>query len=207
MKKRKIYVVGGALDYANWCQAEIVGSIEEADLVLFTGGEDVDPKMYGEPKNPHTGCNINRDLKEKKCFEKARELKKHIIGICRGSQFVCVMNGGRLVQHQEPQSYLHMMETHDKKVIQVTSSHHQAQYPFNLEKKDYKILGWTYNLSKYHQDGSGKEMFPEKECEIVYYPKTKSLGLQMHPEWMDSQSESVIHFQKLLDQHMADKVL
>ena len=40
----KIYVVGGDLNYANWISdKEFVQTPEEADLVLFTGGEDVHP--------------------------------------------------------------------------------------------------------------------------------------------------------------------
>src|SRR6266446_2592686 len=97
--KRKIYVVGSSRQYANWMQGELVDNIEDADLVLFTGGEDVDPRMYKEPRNPHTGCNLDRDIQEAREFYLANKLKKHIIGICRGSQFTCVMSGGKLVQH------------------------------------------------------------------------------------------------------------
>jgi len=83
--KRKIYVVGHADNYANWMQGKLVDKMEDADLVVFTGGADVDPRMYKEPKNPNTCSNFHRDIQEAKEFYLANKLKKRIIGICRGS--------------------------------------------------------------------------------------------------------------------------
>ena len=59
----------------------------QADIVLFTGGEDVDPSLYGCEKHPTTYSNINRDLEEKAIFEK---VKPHqlCLGICRGLRIV-----------------------------------------------------------------------------------------------------------------------
>ena len=46
---KKIYVVGFGLHYMSWVNNAIhVENIEEADIVLFTGGEDVSPSLYGE---------------------------------------------------------------------------------------------------------------------------------------------------------------
>ena len=43
---RKIYVVGYGRSYANWMQGEIVPDMKDADLVLFTGGEDISSELY-----------------------------------------------------------------------------------------------------------------------------------------------------------------
>jgi putative glutamine amidotransferase len=214
---RKIYVVGGDEDYANWMDGEVVDSIDECDLVVFTGGEDVDPFMYGEARHLQTSSNLRRDIREKVYFDKAVELGKHIIGICRGSQFVCAMSGGKLVQHQSNPSGWHSIETFEKNHFFITSTHHQAQYPYNLSPEDYRILAWTQHISPYHLGGDGKEMSPLVECEIVYYPKTKSLGIQGHPEyfyietWNDMPSREIDRtdawLRGLLDLHMKDEIL
>lgn len=204
MNKRKIYVVGPAIDYANWMEGELVKNLEDADLVVFTGGEDVDPSLYNEPKHPTTGSNLNRDNYEQKMFKKAKFLRKHLIGICRGSQFLCVMAGGKLVQHQQNLSHMHDIELYDGKFLPITSTHHQAQYPWGMtEGKDFEVLGWSKRESDYHLDGKGKELSiaSEKECEIVYYPKIKALGIQGHPEWMDD-GETIDYLRNMLDKHM-----
>ena len=70
MSKRKIYVVGGATNYANWINnSELTNDMSKADIVLFTGGCDVDPSFYGKEKNPETYSNIERDINEKKEVE------------------------------------------------------------------------------------------------------------------------------------------
>lgn len=202
---RKIYVIGNDTDYANWMQGEICNTLEEADLIVFTGGEDVNPFMYGETSHETTYYNKYRDELELEYFNKALYLNKPMIGICRGSQFLCVVAGGKLVQHQS-HPHFHDIEMFDGNVFKVTSSHHQAQFPFNLSNDKYKVLGWANDLSKFHLDGNGKELSPEKECEVVYYPKINALGIQSHPEWMSLDSEAVIYFQKLLNNFLDGKL-
>jgi len=189
-KKIKVYVVGGSIGYANWLpNHELVNNLEDSDLVLFTGGEDVSPHLYGQSKHPTTYCNLNRDIYETKLFKQAIELNKHVLGVCRGSQFSCVMAGGILVQNQGQSGMYHDINTSSGETIRVTSTHHQAQFPFVLNDDEYKVLGWTTNESKYHQGGSNEELNPPKECEIVYYPKIKCLGIQSHPEMVFPPSE------------------
>ena len=211
--KRKIYVVGGDEHYANWMGGTLVYRIEDADLVVFTGGADVSPSLYNEPKHPKTFCIFERDMRERAAFKKALKLKKHMIGICRGAQFLCVMNGGKLVQHQENYHSSHKIYTyhiHDNRTFPITSEHHQAMYPFNLSPNEYKILARSKGQSKFHLDGYMKEMkYGSQECEIVYFPKIKSLGIQGHPEWMINGyfPETFVYLKDLLDKHMKDDII
>lgn len=91
------------------------------------------------------------------------------------------------------------MITFDGKELIVTSSHHQAAFPFNLPEKDYKILGWTNNLSSFHEDGNMKEMNPPVEVEAIYFPKTQCLGLQFHPEWQLNDTKTIEWCRNLLN--------
>src|SRR5690606_17623115 len=95
---KKIYVVGFGLHYMSWINNAIhVENMEEADIVLFTGGEDVSPSLYGE-ENVLSFSNPDRDIYEKAMFEEACKNNKNIIGICRGSQLLTALNGGKLIQ-------------------------------------------------------------------------------------------------------------
>jgi gamma-glutamyl-gamma-aminobutyrate hydrolase PuuD len=208
-KQRNIYVVGASDNYANWMEGTIVRDMFSADLVVFTGGEDVCPRLYNQPAHPKSSFNIRRDKEELHEFEQAVAAKKPMIGICRGSQFLCVMAGGILVQHSQHPSF-HNIDTFTEDVINVTSSHHQRQYPFHMKlEEDYKLLGWTVGLSPVMEgdglalpDGSLPEL-ASAEVEIAYYPKINALAIQSHPEWDMSSVKSTAYFRALLDKHLS----
>lgn len=185
MIERKICIVGDiGREYANWCQGRIVRSIEEANIVLFTGGEDVTPELYGKKAHPTTGNNRMRDVEELEAFKAAREMDKPMLGICRGAQFLCVMAGGALVQHQS-HPFLHDVTTNDNRTIHVTSTHHQRQYIQNMDSSDVELIAWAEHLSPFSFGESDKDKLDEdKEVEIAYYPKIKALAIQSHPEYI-----------------------
>lgn len=80
----KVYVVGGAVGYTRFLDdAEITHNIKDADIVMFTGGEDVDPSIYGCKRHPRTWSNIERDKEEKKIFDTINP-NQLVVGICRG---------------------------------------------------------------------------------------------------------------------------
>lgn len=203
---RKIYVIGPN-NYANWMEGEIVDSIEKADLVVFTGGEDVHPSVYGEPMGNHTYSCLPRDKHEQELFKYCLDNKIPMIGICRGCQFLSVMSGSRLVQHQDNPSYIHPITTYDGKELLISSTHHQAAYPYDMNPEDYKLLGWTEGISKFHLNGENVEIStkPFKEAEIVYYPKTNCLGIQGHPEGLYNQEqykETIEYLRELLNKFL-----
>lgn len=183
----KIYHATPWYNYSSWIKGvKIAHTVEEADVVMFCGGTDFFAGRYGEKQHPAAERPDHaRDERESALFKQAVALNKKIIGICRGSQLVCALNHGRLVQHQPNPAYIHPIKTYDGKEIMITSTHHQAQFPFNLKPEvDFKLLGWTKGLLKFHEDGEEKEMNPPYEAEVVYYPKTKALAIQGHPEMM-----------------------
>lgn len=189
--KLKVYVVGSATNYMDWIKdAELTENILNADLVMFTGGEDVHPSIYEEPIGAYTHSNIKRDLAESADYETAILNDKPLIGICRGAQFICAKAGGRLVQHQQNPQSIHPIITREGMELLITSSHHQAMFPYEMQKDEYKLIGWTEGMSKMHLNGLNKEISdtPFKEAEIVYFPKQNALGIQGHPEWMISGS-------------------
>lgn len=189
---KKVYVVGEAKHYASFItNIKLVDDITKADIVIFTGGEDVDPSLYGEEKHYTTYSNLERDLYEKGEFERIKP-NQLVIGICRGSQFLCVMNGGKLIQnvHGHALYHTHSIIGSDNIEYEITSTHHQMQYPYEMPYNDYDILYWsTYKQSDVYE-GSGIDedvMYEEVEPEIVLYHKEntpKCLAIQGHPEYM-----------------------
>lgn len=209
-------MVGGQKSYACWMEGNVVDKMKDADFVVFTGGEDVSPSLYSHDPHPATNTNPERDLYEEKQFQKALELKKPMVGICRGAQFLCVMAGGKLVQHQPSDQFLHRINTFDEKSIQVTSCHHQAQFPWDLADDDYRILGWTVGMLPYHEGEKRKEMVIGRvpnniEVEDCHYPHIRGLCIQSHPEmhymrpnWDAHVFQSITHYRELLTTFLED---
>jgi len=192
--KIKVYVVGEQKNYANFLKDfEMVNNIEDAQVVIFTGGEDVDPKLYGAKKHPTTYSNPERDKYELEMFKKVRT-DQLCVGICRGSQFLCVANGGKLVQDINGHAIWGTHEiTNGEIKYDITSTHHQMQYPFNLDKKDYDVLYWTNISYGYEGDGIDPHEIPY-DVEICLYHKKdmpKCLAIQGHPEYMRSNAPVV----------------
>ena len=178
---------------------EIASSIESADLVLFTGGEDVDPRMYGDAKHHHSYCNINRDYLEKELYEEALSHKKAMAGICRGGQFLNVMNGGRMYQHVQGHTRSHMAydETAEgKDKVLVTSTHHQMMMPpenaiILLTAKQKGEREWMDSQGNIYKDVS------DEDIESVYFPDTNSLCFQPHPEYSREHGDAFSDMAKL----------
>lgn len=72
---------------------------ELCDGLLFTGGHDVDPALYGENPFPQCGALCaSRDRLEAALFRRAFDEDKPVLGICRGLQLLNVLLGGTLYQ-------------------------------------------------------------------------------------------------------------
>lgn len=73
--------------------------LERVDGVLLTGGEDVDPALYGQDRAEKCGApNRARDETEIALAVAAHELGKPLLAICRGPQVLNVAFGGTLIQ-------------------------------------------------------------------------------------------------------------
>ena len=79
--------------------------VSRLDLLIATGGEDVDPARYGETPSPHLGrVNAVRDEFEEQLLRAAVRHELPIVGTCRGVQHLNVFFGGTL--HQDLPSEL-----------------------------------------------------------------------------------------------------
>ena len=100
-KKLKVFVVG-----PDWCNItsfllfdfELVKNISDADIIMFTGGEDISPSLYNDKIHGTTHFSPRRDAFEVEMFNLAPK-KALLIGGCRGAQLLTALSGGRLIQH------------------------------------------------------------------------------------------------------------
>jgi putative glutamine amidotransferase len=74
---------------------------DDCDGVIFSGGEDLHPKLYGKPEF-ELDYGLKEIIPERDQFEyeviaKAFTSKKPVLGICRGLQLINVFLGGTLV--------------------------------------------------------------------------------------------------------------
>jgi GMP synthase-like glutamine amidotransferase len=168
------------------------------DLVVFTGGADVTPNLYGHPQHPYTGNDVYRDVKESSIFEKALIHNIPMVGICRGGQFLNVMSGGEMYQHVEGHLGSHeITDATTGDVVYVSSTHHQMMKP---SSKALLVASSTLGGTREWWDG---EVFAretsELDYEVVYYEHTNSLCFQPHPEFDHVEYEGMKrYFQTLL---------
>ncbi len=199
---KSIYVVGGAINYANYfirAGWSLTEDMKAADLVMFTGGEDVSPILYNQEKHPRTWASKYRDAEEVAEYKKAAELGKPMIGICRGAQFLTVMAGGKLIQDVTNHAIggRHLMTLADDRTFPINSLHHQMCDPTGTE---HEMIGWaTHNQSSHYEGPNGDDVTPYHlyddvvvEPEIFFYPKIKALGVQYHPEMLPEADAAVL---------------
>jgi putative glutamine amidotransferase len=75
-------------------------TLDALDGLLFSGGSDLDPELYGQEAHSQTnGVVAARDTGEIALMQAALERDMPVLAICRGSQVLNVALGGDLVQH------------------------------------------------------------------------------------------------------------
>jgi putative glutamine amidotransferase len=75
-------------------------TLDAVDGLLFSGGSDLDPKLYDqEPHEETFGVVPGRDRAELALLEAALARDMPVLAVCRGSQVLNVARGGDLVQH------------------------------------------------------------------------------------------------------------
>jgi len=164
-----------------------VTDLSQANLVCFTGGSDVSPYIYGEEPNGARGCDPVRDEVECVLYHAAKDQGIPCVGICRGGQLLNVLNGGSMIQHlgKTISGDIEVWNDWGDESFVVRVDHHQGMVA--SEKGDMSL---TYGF----QEGD-----PHYE---IWYPETKSLCVQYHPEWGHEGTEA--RFFELLTRYIGD---
>lgn len=179
----KILVLGGN-DYKNYfenvgkvkyftrnesirCHQRIKSLLTEANLLVLTGGTDINHDIYGGHYEPFADqYDHERDNLEIVLWKQARSLGIPVVGICRGFQLMAALNGHKLIQHlHHDRGHLsgHQVITSDGKSFFARGNHHQAV--MDDEKLNVELV----SLDNVVEAASWKGQF----------------GVQFHPEWHD----------------------
>jgi gamma-glutamyl-gamma-aminobutyrate hydrolase PuuD len=125
-------------------------TLDSVDGLIFSGGSDLDPELYGEQAHPETiGWVRERDDFELGLMQAALARDVPLLAICRGSQVLNVALGGDLEQHvpDRVQSDVHketpgVFAEHDVAVLQGTTL--------------ASILGDRADVKSHHHQGYGE---------------------------------------------------
>ena len=166
---------------------ELREDIKTLDGLMIMGGKDVHPKFYGEENTDSDAETQEIDQLDIDAIRIALELKKEILGICRGLQIINVALGGTLHQHIEGHRSHSLTHAHSVTVVKdslldsliktnsfVNSFHHQS----------IKDLAPKLKATAFSSDGI-----------IEAIEADGLLAVQWHPERMRSQDE-YLHFFK-----------
>lgn len=177
-------------------------------LVLFTGGDDVSPELYNHTSPNQCMNNPKRDANEIAVFKHARKHGIRCLGICRGFQFLNVMDGGTMYHHLDNhEGTNHYVLNCFGVEMAVNSLHHQL---VNLSKTSgaYSICTTInpINMSMtYYGDKDLPVKAPEREVEAAIFPGIESAGVQWHPEYLSDTIKSSQFFIGMAKRLMGEK--
>ncbi|MEN6481921.1 MAG: gamma-glutamyl-gamma-aminobutyrate hydrolase family protein [Anaerolineaceae bacterium] len=192
---------------ANFPIDQITELFSKLDGLLFPGGGDIDPNIFGGVPHPRVyEIDSERDALEIAFVKLASTSGLPFLGICRGAQIINVALGGTLytdiadqatnpLKHDffpdNPRDYLaHPIKiahpsvlakmTH-KDTMNVNSLHHQA----------IRVTAPNLKEVAFASDGLVEAV------ELKQHPF--GLGVQWHPEWLITQSENMAIFSTFIE--------
>lgn len=160
-------------------------TLEALDGILFSGGADVDPALYGAEAHAETDePQKRRDAGEMALLRAALERDLPTLAVCRGVQLMNVARGGDLVQHL-PERVGH--ELHRE--TPGTFSEHPVEVQAGSRLQS--VVGSDAHVTSHHHQSLGKvgeglvetAWAEDGTVEAVEDPSRRfALGVQWHPE-------------------------
>jgi putative glutamine amidotransferase len=165
--------------------AAVDETVDRIDGLIFSGGSDLDPELYGETAHEETvGVVRERDDFELRLIHAALVKDVPLLAICRGSQVLNVALGGGIEQHVPDRVHA---DTH-KQTAGVFADHDVAVLP---ETRLASILGDHHDVKSHHHQGYGAlgtglreaARAPDGTVEALEDPSRRfTVGVLWHPE-------------------------
>jgi putative glutamine amidotransferase len=172
-----------------------VAAIEDIAGLVLTGGEDIDPRHFGQAAHPANGApHAARDASELALARRALDQRIPTLAICRGAQIMNVALGGTLVQDipsQHDGTVNHDPHQRTKRVHRVS---------VDPASRLARVVGATSIItnSSHHQSidaiASGLRVVARSDDGIVEGIEATDedwwmLGVQWHPEELTETAE------------------
>lgn len=165
--------------------ADFETTLALVDGLVFTGGSDIDPELYGADSHPETnGIVRERDEFELALMKDALARDIPMLAICRGSQVLNVALGGGIEQHVPDRVGT---DAH-KETPGVFAEHEVDVLP---ETRLASILGDRHDVKSHHHQGFGElgaglreaASAPDGTVEALEDSTRRfTLGVLWHPE-------------------------
>lgn len=158
------------------------------DGIIFTGGPDVRPSLFGEKIIPSCGAiNDERDAFEIKLYKMAMAENKSILGICRGVQVMNIAEGGNIYQDiysQTATSLVHHTLDGKRAFHNVTLADKNVLNKIGFSAESFIVNSYHHQSLKDLADGYEAVAFSDDGLiEAVYMPSRRFVaGVQWHPE-------------------------
>lgn len=178
----------------------IAPDVPSADVVVWTGGCDISPELYGEKPVHSNGISRARDKEDIAVASAAVLGKKFLVGLCRGAQLLNVWpNKGTLWQDVDLHgSRDHVIQDAYGKRYNVNSLHHQMM----KMGPNGQMIAWCM-ISGIRRSELVKSVGIQRDPEVIWYPASRSLCVQFHPEFIHP--ESTAYFFELMERYYEGK--
>ena len=159
--------------------------LDRLDGLLLVGGDDVDPRLYGQAPGPHSGdIDPRRDQFELRMLRGAITRELPVLAICRGMQLLNVAQGGSLIPHLAAGEG----ESHGMHVYPRNTRVHDVHTESGSTVRD--CYGASTRVNSFHHQavdvlGSGLAVTgrsPDGVVETIELVGHDVVGVQWHPE-------------------------
>lgn len=169
-EKKTVILSKASTNYINWLtspdfnivNAYTVNNLDSlmlvADGIVLTGGEDINPLMYGDSSNLLLceAMDFRRDTIEKKLFDYALSEQIPFVGICRGMQMMNVAHGGTLygdIPIELGDSVVHRNKGEVMHDILITCKNYDYINMIFPQDIDISNREYIYNVNSWHHQG------------------------------------------------------
>lgn len=159
------------------------------DGILFTGGQDVQPQVYGAEKLDICGeCCAERDAMEAALLDEVLRADKPALGICRGLQLFNACLGGTLYQDlpaQHASDIRHSQRPpYDVPAHSVRLCEDSPLYDL-LKKPEIRVNSYHHQaICSLSDQLEPMALAPDGIVEAVYHPRKRFVwAVQWHPEF------------------------
>lgn len=195
---------------------QAVSALGTVNGIVMTGGEDINPDLYGEKASPLLEDNTEyrdiRDTSDYNLIQAAVKTNEPMLAICRGMQMLNVACGGGMIQDlptylgKDDESYrVHRNKPewarHDITITDKNSLLYQIVGADSLSN----VASWHHQVVNPERVGKGLSVVaygPDDVIEALEYKANDfTLGVQFHPEADALNSETFMAFFDALVSH------